>query len=149
MPRLPRLSENGVSMAYSQDLASASRRHLGAAEQLNDAMARPKRHDVAGYLYGVAGECALKEMMRQSGMRPGEDRRDDPFYAHFPELKTLLRDCLHGRRAGQLRRFAEDDGLMNGWDTTMRYAPAKDIDSRRVDRWRQHAHRLVNAMEET
>ena len=139
-------------MAYSQNLAASARRHLAAADQLDDQGAQPaqRRRDVAGYLYGVAGECALKHIMRQSGIhpRPAAERRDDPFYAHFPVLKTMLRDRIQGRRAGQLRQFAEDDGLMNEWDTNMRYAPGKDILPAWVDRWRQHAHELVNAMED-
>src|SRR5580700_6528856 len=101
-------------MAYSQDLRNAADRHFNAAERLNDAATRPPRRDVAGYLYGVAGECALKQIMRESLIRPlpPEQRRDDPYYAHFPVLKTLLRDRISGRRAGDLRTFAEDDGLM-------------------------------------
>ena len=134
-------------MPYSLDLAASARRHFGAAEHLNDAEARPLRRDVAGYLYGIAGECALKQIMRESGIRPIADRRSDPFYAHFPELKTLLRDCIQGRHAGVLRQFAEDDGLMNEWDTDMRYAPGKQIQTRFVVRWREHAHKLVHAME--
>lgn len=138
-------------MAYSQDLAASARRHLAAADQLDNQRAQPahRRRDVAGYLYGVAGECALKQIMRESGIRPrpAAERRDDPFYAHFPVLKTMLRDKIQGRRAGDLRQFAEDDGLMNEWDTDMRYAPGRDILPALVDRWRQHAHALVDAME--
>jgi hypothetical protein len=136
-------------MAYSQDLVKAARRHFDAAEQLNEERQRPRRQDVAGYLYGIAGECALKEIMRDSGMRPSGTHGDDPFYAHFPVLKTLLRDTLRGRRAGELRAFAEDDGLMNGWDVAMRYAPPQDIAPRLVDLWREQAQRLVHAMETT
>jgi hypothetical protein len=136
-------------MAYSQDLRNAAQRHFHAAERLNDPDARPSTLAVAGYLYGVAGECALKQIMRESGMRPlpPEQRRDDPYYAHFPVLKTILRDTVVGRRAGELRAFAEDPGLMNEWDTDMRYAPGRDIPADRVERWRGHAHKLVNAME--
>lgn len=134
-------------MPYSLDLAASARRHFGAAEHLNDAETRPRRQDVAGYLYGIACECALKQIMRESGIRPIADRRSDPFYAHFPELKTLLRDSIQGRRAGELRQFAEDGRLMNEWDVTMRYAPARDVTPRLVERWQKDAHRLVHAME--
>ena len=46
--------------------------HLAAADQLDDQGAQPaqRRRDVAGYLYGVAGECALKHIMRQVWYRP-------------------------------------------------------------------------------
>ena len=136
-------------MAYSLDLRNSAERHFRAAEKLNDPAHRPATPDVAGYLYGVAAECALKQIMRESGIRPlpAEERRDDPYFAHFPTLKTMLRDNIHGRRAGELRRFAEDDALMSEWDTAMRYAPGKEITERRVGRWREHAQRLVHAME--
>ncbi|MCC7385696.1 MAG: hypothetical protein IT384_27855 [Deltaproteobacteria bacterium] len=139
-------------MAYSIDLAKSARRHLAAAERLDDSTAPPqhRRRDVAGYLYGVAAECALKEIMRQSGIysTAGGARRDDPHYAHFPVLKTMLRDHIRGRRAGDLRKFADNDALMQDWNTDMRYAPAADIKSAWVDRWRDDARRLVAAMEE-
>lgn len=135
-------------MAYSLDLRNSSLRHFYAAEHLNTPNTMSTK-PVAGYLYGIAAECALKEIMRDSGMRPlaPERRRDDPFYAHFPDLKTLLRDCVQGRRAGELRRYAEDGQLMNEWDTAMRYAPGKDIRPQNIDRWREHAERLRQAMD--
>lgn len=47
---------------------------------------------VAGYLFGLAGELAIKQIMIESGMRPKtpKGQRDDPIYAHFPTLRTLL-----------------------------------------------------------
>lgn len=138
-------------MAYSRDFRDSARRHLLAADRLEDPEALPahRRPEVAGYLYGIAAECALKEMMRRSGLWPlsSDQRRDDPFYAHFPVLKTLLRDSVRGRRGGELRALAEDQSLMQEWDTTMRYAPAKDIRSDWVARWKRDAHRLTRAME--
>src|SRR5262249_34246835 len=101
-----------------------------------------------GYLYGIAAECALKEIMRQSGMvpLPLPQRREDPFYAHFQTLKTLLRDRIRGRRAGDLRRYVEDAGFMQFWDTEMRYAPARDVQHAWVDRWRGQASEIVQVM---
>ncbi len=137
-----------TAMAYSQDLVNSCHRHLEAANHLNAPDERPVRADVAGYLYGIAAECALKEIMRQSGILPlaTAERRDDPYYAHFPELKTLLRDRLQGRRAGDLRKYAEDGRLMAEWDTSMRYAPGKEI-TRHVARWKEQAEALRQAME--
>lgn len=91
-------------MAYKPNYPASARRHLEAA----DALYAPEwRRDVAGYLYGIAAECALKAMMQESGLRPlgNDNRKDDPFYAHFPELKTRLRDLQLGRGAASLRRF--------------------------------------------
>lgn len=136
-------------MAYSTNLGQSARRHYRAAERLDGQDAKAHEHDrpVAGYLFGVAGECALKQLMRESGIRPKGIRREDPFYAHFPALKTMLRDRICGRHSEMLRRFVEDNALMNEWDTDMRYAPGSDVTARRVDRWRQDAKRLIDAME--
>ncbi len=59
----------------------------------------------------------------------------------------MLRDCVHGRRAGELRKYTEDGQLMNEWDTSMRYAPAKEILPRHVTRWKEQAEALKQAME--
>lgn len=135
-------------MAYSTDFSKAARRHLDAAGRLDAAEPARVMRSVAGYLFGIAAECALKQMMRDSGMRPlaDEERRNDPFWAHFPEIKTLLRDRIYGRRAGELRRFVEDGSFMNHWDVRMRYAPAADISAEHIDRWRQQAAEVVAAM---
>lgn len=82
-------------MAYSQDMRKAAVRHLRAAQILyerNGPGEQPGCKAVAGYLFGLAGELAVKELMRDSGMNPlpNTERRDDPFFAHFPVLKTML-----------------------------------------------------------
>ncbi len=88
-----------MAQSYARDLARSARRHLQAAEHLLD---ETHRKDVAGYLYGIAAECAMKQMMINSGMRElvVEKRNEDPFYAHFEELKTLVCDQAYGRLAG-------------------------------------------------
>lgn len=78
-------------MPYTQNLRNAADRHFTAAKVLHQHSSggsQPGCKTVAGYLFGIAGELAIKELMRDSGMRPlpAEDRRDDPFYAHFPAL---------------------------------------------------------------
>src|SRR6266581_1034831 len=99
---------------YQQDLKKAAYRHLEAAETLF----ATNRKDVAGYLFGLAAECALKHLMKVSGMRPlpENERHDDPFFAHFENLKTLLRNTASGRWAGELRRYAEKSSFMQQWD---------------------------------
>lgn len=138
-------------MPYTQDLANSAQRYFRAAHELFDidaAGAQPGCIAVAGYLYGLAGELALKEIMRNSGMRPqaNADRREDPFYAHFPQLKTMLKDTASGQRSADLRRFAQDPKLFQNWATDMRYAPTKEIDQRWVADWREQAHNLLDAM---
>ncbi|MDL2403079.1 hypothetical protein [Rhizobium mayense] len=139
-------------MAYRQDLISAARRHLRSAQRLYETSAagdQPGCKAVAGYLFGLAGELALKAAMRNSGMAQlsKEERRSDPFFAHFPALKTLLLDSAKGRRAGELVKLAEQSQLFQNWDTDMRYAPTDDIQLTWVDAWKTSAEDLVQRMD--
>jgi hypothetical protein len=138
-------------MAYGQDLQGSARRHLRAATELDQvasAGAQPGCKAVAGYLYGLAGELALKALMRNSGMKPlsPQERRGDPFYSHFPELKTQLCDTAQGRRSGELLAIAKSSDFQN-WNTDMRYAPTADVRLGWIDAWKVSAHKLVEAME--
>lgn len=138
-------------MAYSLDLENSARRHLRSAEVLHacvEAGSQPGGSAVAGYLFGLAGELAVKQMMRESGIRPLEQeaRGEDPFYAHFPKLKRLLLPLLNGRRAGQLRKVAESDRIFREWDTDMRYAPTAEVRAALVSQWREDANQLVAQM---
>lgn len=133
-------------MPYDIDYEAAARRHFDAAERL---AAEPgHRRDVAGYLYGISVECAVKTMMREAGLQPlkPEDRREDPFYAHFPELRTLLRDSAQGRRCATLIRFIDNDRLMNRWDTAMRYSHGKDIRDDWIANWQKQARDAIAHM---
>jgi hypothetical protein len=138
-------------LGYTQNLAKAAKRHLLAGQVLyanNTAGKQPSCKAVAGYLFGISGELAIKEMMRSSGMKPlsEQERRNDPFYAHFPELKSLLRDNVHGRLAGLLRKYAEDSSLFQYWETNMRYAPTDEIRASWIIKWLASANKLVEEM---
>lgn len=131
---------------YPPDLSASARRHLEAADVLYEPI---KRRDVAGYLYGISAECALKAMMLDAGMRPGDEgnRREDPFYAHFPQLKTLLRDGLLARGSGKvLKTYIENSKFMSQWDTDMRYSRGNAIRPEWVDQWREQARDIVSAI---
>ncbi len=121
-------------MAYGSDLPSAARRHLHAAEVLDE----NKRRDVAGYLYGIAAECAVK------AIAIGQLRQDDWHLKHFPDLRTLLRDGIYGRKLAVLSQFINDDSFMNNWDVKMRYASGKEILDRWVDDWKRQARQVVS-----
>ena len=149
----PGMLSSQSAMAYSHDYQISARRHMKAADQLyalNTAGAQPGAKAIAGYLYGLAGELAVKQMMTQSGMRPLSDdkRRDDPFYKHFPELKTFLQTTATGRRSGELLKMAQTAQVFQEWSTDMRYAPTKEILARRVDAWQEDAKKLIDQMEE-
>jgi hypothetical protein len=135
-------------MAYSRNFNNSAIRHLEAADHLEQAPPPNGRPDVAGYIYGVAAECALKEIMFTSGMRElaTDRRRDDPYYAHFPTLKTLLRDQASGRRQSVLKRYSSDVKFMEEWSTEMRYAPSRDVPACQITLWKGQARKLVDEM---
>jgi hypothetical protein len=124
-------------MGFDHNVTAAARRHLSAAQTLDHS---PHR-GVAGYLYGIAAECAVKAMMMAVPLRI-----DDAFFAHFPNLRTLLRDHCQGRNSQTLARFIRDDAFMNHWDIKMRYADARQIEDRWVSIWAEQASHAVNAM---
>ena len=138
-------------MAFTQNLEKAARRHLRAAKVLQEHALpgdQPGCRAVAGYLFGIAGEIAVKQIMSNSGMTPlsAVERRDDPFFAHFPGLKTMLATAK-GRRSGELRRLSEDPRLFQNWDITMRYAPTTDIKEDWILAWQTSAEQLINKMD--
>ncbi len=134
-----------MGQAYKTAMRAAAYRHLIAAESLKPG----DRKDVAGYLFGIAAECGIKQLMLDSGMRPlpEADRRDDPFYAHFEKLKTMLRNTAFGRHQGRLRRYAESTTFMQHWDTSMRYSDGKDVLPDWIERWHQDAKDIINAID--
>ena len=79
-------------------------------------------------------------------MEKNNVRVNEIFYSHFPELRTLLRDRLQGRRAAPLATLIQDDGFFNHWNVKMRYSSAKDIKDDWVDNWREQARRTVGTM---
>jgi hypothetical protein len=125
-------------MAFTPNMPAAARRHLVAADEL----ATGARRDVAGYLYGIAAECAIKAMMENVPLA----RRQEAFYAHFPELRTLLRDALQGRVARPLSAFINDDSFLNNWHVSMRYADGQQVLEHWVTAWRDQARRAVSAV---
>jgi hypothetical protein len=130
-------------MAFTHDLRAAANRHLQAADLL---YADPgHRKDVAGYLYGIAAECAIKYMVVPLRL-PTEQSKQAIHYAHFPKLRTLLRDALAGRRAGPVWAFIMNGAFMHHWDVAMRYADAKQIKKEWVDDWQAQAKDVVGAM---
>lgn len=130
-------------MNYRKDYAKAALRHLAAAEFLNHKSPQGRR-DIAGYLYGIAAECALKEMMRRHGI-PVD--KDSGFYEHFPNIKRAILHDARSRGNAQLHRYASDGKLMREWDVKMRYAPEADVLGKPIDEWAESARKLKNDME--
>ena len=136
-------------MSYGKDFTKAAKRHYCAGEVLFEESrsgAQPGCRAVAGYLYGLAGELAVKSMMRSSGIKSKDVPRDHPYYAHFPQLKHRLRDHIQGRRSAQLREVVDSANLFQNWDVSMRYAPTSDIETSWVEKWRESAGKLLDRM---
>lgn len=133
-----------MGQGYKRDMQKAARRHYTAGETLFGT----HRKDVAGYLYGLAGECALKAMMLKSGMKPADPRqKDDPFYAHFESLKSLISSSAQGRFQGELLKYVNNQAFFQHWDITMRYSDGKDIESAWVESWKKSAQDVITEME--
>lgn len=131
-------------MTFTVSLPAAAHRHLDAAEVLSET----HRRDVAGYLYGLAAECAVKAMLIDTGWPPelNNRRNDNPLYAHFPELRTLLRDTLRGRKAAPLLALINNDAFMNHWSITMRYSDGREIDDRWITSWARDARQVISCI---
>jgi hypothetical protein len=124
-------------------MRAAARRHLEAANTLD----LTNRRDVAGYLYGIAAECGIKAMMQQIGLRSPTNGDHDPYYAHFPALKTLLKNKLQGRNATILRRHILNEKFFSGWDITMRYSKGSQIPSKLIDQWKVQAISVISSID--
>lgn len=134
------LSNSEIDMTYSTNMPSAARRHLLAADILfHDG----KRCDVAGYLYGIAAECAIKAILMEEGYRPIVNSKDDPLFAHLPQLRTLLRDRQFGRKAIILSHFINNDNFFSQWDIKMRYCAGSEIKGNWIYTWKGQASDVV------
>lgn len=124
-------------------MAGSARRHLEAADALV-----PTRFDIAGYLYGLAAECAIKAMLVELGARPLslDQRRQDPFYQHFPGLLTSSKNKVSGRRGATLASILETPSFMAGWSIEMRYSASGEIPRFSVQRWALQAKMAVGAI---
>jgi len=133
------------SARFPLDLSSASQRHWKTAKCL----ASKKEWDMAGYIVGFAGECRLKGALLRSGFRfIPEARRDDPFWAHFPNLKTLmLQSGAAARISATVVNLVSSGGFMNEWDTIMRYSKTGSVDEAAVKRWFADVEQLFRATE--
>ncbi len=136
-------------MAFTPNMQQAAHRHHDAALTLDKTSKRP----AAAYLFGLAAECAVKALLEAAKVPQNVNSRDDnPYFAHFPKLRDLLIDAIHGRGGGRLAPFAKDD-FMTEWDITVRYAHTEEIvgkvDGRekRYDRWKENARAAIAAME--
>ena len=129
-------------MAFSPNMKAAAQRHFNAAEELNAG----HRRDVAGYLYGISAECAIKAMMLEAGLRPSTNRGEDPFFLHFPQLRTVLLNNMSGRLASPLARFITSNSFFSNWAIDMRYCKGDEILPSCVNSWSAQARDAVGSI---
>lgn len=127
-------------MPPPHDLPAAARRHLRSADQLVVAAEQAQ----AGYLLGLAAECAVKAIATTVPSL----RRDEVSYAHFPELRRHVLDYGAGREAARLvRALSAPSGFFGGWRIALRYGPDRAVRSDQVVRWRSDAAAALSLME--
>jgi hypothetical protein len=119
-------------MAYAMDLEHAAHRHYTDGVTLLGL----KRFDNAGYHFGLAAECAIKQKLQEHGVPSNEVA----MWKHFPEMRDLALQALAGRAAGPLSNVLARDSFMQSWNVKMRYAPNGSIDKKFTDRWKDDAN---------
>lgn len=126
-------------MAYRLDFGASARRHWLDGKQLLAA----RRAQAAGYHFGFAAECAVKSILYKHNIPQGADRREDPYWAHFPELRTILLRDGKGRLPQKLYDVIAKASFMQEWDTDIRYAMDGSISEERASKWRDQADEVI------
>jgi hypothetical protein len=129
-------------MDYEIDLISSARRHFGDGDSLLEA----KSAQHAGYHYGFAAECALKSVLFHYQIPRPDERRGDPFWAHFPQLRTLLITSGKGRFSRKLYDLICHGNFMQYWDTDIRYAKNQSVSEERAKQWRKQADEVFGIL---
>ena len=126
-------------MTYQLDLSASAIRHYRDGEKL--LAAKSAQH--AGYHFGFAAECAIKSFLHQHTFPRHEEHHTDPFWAHFPELRTLLIRDRRGRLPQKLYDAIAHGAFMQHWDTDIRYASDHSVDEPRARKWREQADQIL------
>lgn len=125
-------------MAYAIDLEKSASRHYDDGCTLFDS----KRFDNAGYHFGLAAECAIKQQLQNCGVSVG----DAAMWEHFPEMRNLALQALSGRAAAPLMTLLGRDSFMQFWHVKMRYAPNGAIAQDRAERRRKDANLAIGLL---
>lgn len=125
-------------MAYVTDMRAAGRRHYADGVKLFE----DRRFDNAGYHFGFAAECAVKQRLLDCGVQ----HEDDAVWKHWPSLRALALLAIRSRSAADLRRVLIAPNFMAEWDVTMRYAGNAAIDEPRAKRWKDHANQALGLL---
>jgi hypothetical protein len=102
-----------------------------------------KRFDNAGYHFGLAAECALKELLIRCGIPMG-----NPVIRklHFPELREAALQAIEGRGGTRIKQLIGSPSFLQGWAIGMRYARNGSVSEKRADRWRKSANQAISEL---
>lgn len=125
-------------MAYKPDLKSAANRHFVDGQTLMER----KRFDNAGYHFGLAAECAVKQRLLGFGV----PQNDPAIWKHWPELRTLASLTLSGRTGGPVLALLQDGNFMRRWDITMRYSNNGSVAEKQVRGWSKDANAAIGLL---
>lgn len=124
-------------MTYPNDLRQAAERHYVDGKDLQD----KKRFANAGYHFGFAAECAIKQFLIEQRIPTTEPT----YWEHFPTLRTLALTTLKSRKAAKLSCLLGSANFFQEWDITMRYAGNTAITPERAEKWRDQANKTIAA----
>jgi hypothetical protein len=125
-------------MAYKPDLKSAANRHYVDGQTLMER----KRFDNAGYHFGLAAECAVKQRLLGFDV----PQNDPAIWKHWPELRTLASLALSGRTGGPMLALLQDGNFMRRWDIKMRYSNNGSVTEKQVKGWSKDANAAIGLL---
>jgi hypothetical protein len=125
-------------MAFTKDMRAAGQRHYADGVKLFD----ERRFDNAGYHFGFAAECAVKQRLLDCGVAP----EDEAVWKHWPSLRALALLAISSRSASDLRNLLAPQNYMSEWDVTMRYAGNSAVNEQLAQRWKDHANRALGLL---
>lgn len=118
-------------MAYVKDMGEAANRHYCDGKTLQTS----QRYDSAGYHYGFAAECAIKQQLINLGVA----HDDAAIWGHFPKMRELAMEAIKSRRGSPTFNLLNQASFMQEWDTDMRYAKNASVTSDQAEKWRKNA----------
>ena len=109
----------------STDFCDAAKRHMADAELLME-----KSHWAnADHLFGIASECAIKQVMISLGMatHPDGNPVDRAHRVHMPDLWAAFHSFAQGRLASRYLEPLSPGSPYSNWSVDQRYARRGDF----------------------
>jgi hypothetical protein len=127
-------------MDYLLDGQQAAHRHYEDGVMLLER----HRHDNAGYHFGLAAECAIKQALLDAGVVRADHEVIKKL--HLPELRHTALQVIAGRGSRELHRVLEASGFFAGWNLRMRYSRSGTVDLKTAAKWRDSANDAIQKL---